>query len=186
MRVPACTKAIWCFLLACSVSAFAERVVIVKDTQLRVEPKFDSGSTVQVKRGAIANATEKQGPWLRVHANGKEGWVLTTQIAFSPVANTADGAASPALFGGRDIGRRMSAATYTIGIRCLCDHPADFRSPVKKPNSRCSTAMRYPEKTPTLNTLNPRACLLRPCRSLSAASYFFTSFCTRQFKVSPT
>lgn len=75
-------RALFLMMLLGSASAWAERVSIIKDAPLRLEPRFDARVIATVKQGTIGVVSEKQGPWLRVDIDGKWGWVLTVQITY--------------------------------------------------------------------------------------------------------
>ncbi len=98
-------RAVFLALLFCSASAFAERVTIAKHIELREEPRFDSVAHFPVKQGASGKILARNGPWFRVDVNGKRGWVLTTDIRFTPDENLQ----SPQ--------RLVTTGTFTLGIR---------------------------------------------------------------------
>ena len=76
-------RTIFMVMLLCSASAFAQRVTIAKDINLREEPRFDSVAHSSVQQGAIGEILAKTDPWFRVNVNENKGWVLTTDIRFS-------------------------------------------------------------------------------------------------------
>jgi hypothetical protein len=105
-------------MLLGSASAWAERVSIIKDAPLRLEPRFDAKVIATVKQGTIGVVSEKQGPWLRVDIDGKWGWVLTVQITY-----VSDGKSQQP--------RQFVAGTATIGItNCFPESRFGFLSEV--------------------------------------------------------
>ncbi len=80
-------RALLLVMLLNSASAWAERVSMTQDAQLREEPRLNAMTIATVKKGAAGEAIGKQGPWFHVKLAGKTGWVLTTQVTFTPARN---------------------------------------------------------------------------------------------------
>jgi tetratricopeptide (TPR) repeat protein len=58
-----------------------ERVVTASDVSALYAPLEGASSHFTVPRGAIVEALEEQGPWLKVRLAGREGWIPSTASA---------------------------------------------------------------------------------------------------------
>ena len=113
-------RSVFLGLLFCSAAAFAQRITLAKDIELREEPRFDAGAHSLVKQGAVGKILAKNGPWFRVDLNGKQGWVLTTDIRFTSDQNLQ----SPQ--------RLVTTGTFTLGIRVCFDRMEMFLGDVNE------------------------------------------------------
>ncbi len=75
-----------CALLLNISSALAQPVTISRDVELRSEPVMASPAVFSVKRDDKAEVLVKHGPWLRVRADGRESWLLSTSITYGPAS----------------------------------------------------------------------------------------------------
>lgn len=81
----------FCMTLALLSSAHAQSVTISRDTELRAEPTTSSIVVSTVKREESAVVTAKQGPWLRIRVDNREGWLLTTSVLYGPARDARIG-----------------------------------------------------------------------------------------------
>ncbi|HXF66966.1 MAG TPA: SH3 domain-containing protein [Burkholderiales bacterium] len=105
-------------LSSAAASAAAQRAVLERDSPLYAEPRLESARVAELKQGAAAEVTGKQGVWLRVKTPDAAGWLFSFNVRFQSKAGEGGeggGAALGRLFGPR----RSVAVTSTIGIRGL-------------------------------------------------------------------
>lgn len=108
--------AVTTLILVCAGGAVAEPVTFTKDVALRSEARFNAAPVAQIRRGAVGDASAKQGPWLNIKTPEASGWALTTDVSFGSGGSAASSGGAPlgGLFGG---GRQQASNTVTIGIR---------------------------------------------------------------------
>ena len=94
-------------LLACSLAA-AQQVTIARDSKLHAEPSASAAVVGQLRQGASAEVTGKQGAFVQVTSAEGTGWVFSFNVSY---AGGAPAAAAPT--------PQRRGTTATIGIRGL-------------------------------------------------------------------
>jgi hypothetical protein len=101
---------------AASGLAFAEPVVVERDSALLSEPRNDATVVANLKSGVAGDATVKKGAWVNVKTAAGTGWILSFNLRYGaaaaggsgPDASTISRLAAP---------RQKLNVTSTIGVR---------------------------------------------------------------------
>lgn len=97
--------------------AFAQAVIVERDTPLLPEPRQDAAPVTTLKQGAQAEALTTKGPWLHLRAGPTTGWTYSFNVRFvSSASGSARGGAGAAL---SRLTSRQPTVTPTIGVRGL-------------------------------------------------------------------
>ena len=94
-------------LLVCGIAG-AQQVTISRDSKLHAEPKAGAAVVGELKQGAAAEVTGKQGAWVQVKSGESTGWTFSFNVNYGS-AGPAAAAPTPA----------RGKSTSTIGIRGL-------------------------------------------------------------------
>ena len=94
-------------LLACGIAS-AQQVTISRDSKLFSEPKTGSAVVGELKQGASAEVTGKQGAFVQVQSGATTGWTFSFNVNYG---SAGPAAATPT--------PKSRAGTSTIGIRGL-------------------------------------------------------------------
>lgn len=125
---PLLLVALFAPLLPVVLAAAAERVEVIKATELRAEPAAATASRGWVEKGEQGDQIGRRGGWVRVQLAERQGWLRVWQVR---PADNDDGNALlrglerfsrsiAGLFGaGDDSAVQGNAVTATIGVRGL-------------------------------------------------------------------
>ena len=102
------------FLFFCT-TAFAEPVVVERDSALFSEPRADAHVNANVKQGTSGNSYSKRGAWIAVKTSAGSGWMPSFNLRY--VGTGAAAATADTSF----LDQLMNRATITptIGVRGL-------------------------------------------------------------------
>ncbi len=105
--------------LAASFAAWAETGQTVKATDLKKTPFADSETLATLPESTTVDILKRQGPWMQVKSDGKEGWVRMLSLRLGN--GSAKGSGTAAGLGGLlNIARTgSSGTTVATGVRGL-------------------------------------------------------------------
>lgn len=104
--------------LACA--AWAETGQTVKATDLKKTPFADAETVASLPENTAVEILKRQGPWMQVKANGKEGWVRMLSLRMGDGAKSNGGGTAAGLGGLLNIARTGSSGnTVATGVRGL-------------------------------------------------------------------
>lgn len=105
---------------AAALSAWAETGQTVKATDLKKTPFTDAETVASLPENTTVDILKRQGPWMQVKTNGKEGWVRMLSLRMGNGAKS-DGSGTAAGLGGLlNIARTGSSGnTVATGVRGL-------------------------------------------------------------------
>jgi hypothetical protein len=103
-------------LLLAAVPAFAQQVLLERESALYSEPRMDSSPVAQLQRGTSGEVISRQGGWLNIKTPAGTGWLFSFNVRF-PSQRAEGGSGGAGL--GRVFGPNRPSVTSTIGIRGL-------------------------------------------------------------------
>jgi len=68
------------FLLVSSLAMAAKVRIVAQEAQIRKDKRFFAPAVASVPYGAIVDELERQGDWLRVGYQGKQGWIHVSAV----------------------------------------------------------------------------------------------------------
>ena len=102
--------------LACVVPAqAAERATVLRPTDLKVKPFLDADNVVRLPERAAVEVTARQGPWMQVRYQGRQGYVRMLQVRLD--VGDAAIARAPAPMPSVNRTASSSSPTVTTGVR---------------------------------------------------------------------
>jgi hypothetical protein len=104
LRIPAFLSAV---VLACGIAS-AQQVTMSRDSKVFAEPKAGSAVVGELKQGASAEVTNKQGAFVQVQSGGTTGWTFSFNVNYG---SAGPAAATPT--------PKSRPGQSTIGIRGL-------------------------------------------------------------------
>ena len=104
-------------LLLASGLAFAEPVVVERDSPLLAEPRNDARVIANVKRGSSADATVRKGAWVTVKTAAGSGWMLAFNLRYGSAPTAESSTAGLSGLASRLTGTQKPGVTPVIGVR---------------------------------------------------------------------
>jgi hypothetical protein len=98
-----------------AASAFAEPVVVERESTIHAKPDTNAPVVATLKRGTTGDATTRQGPFVNLKTSAGSGWILSFNVRYG---GASSGAVDVSGVGSRVVGPQQKLnVTSTIGIR---------------------------------------------------------------------